>query len=249
MNLITRLRKLSIYHIILVSIALSCCSPASSPEMPGVFSPTPVPSTVQASATGSTSENESGLASASEATPANQLQASTSTPITVVPTTTVIDDPQLTPSSVATQATSIAINIPISPPSNQETSGDYSGPRDELTDYEQYVATLGPVNYSGQRCRVDMTDLSCDCPEDTVTSGFEFNSSNEATWTYSSQDNTQVINLVRNGLNTWGGVIPGPEGIETEVAIVFTASGYQYTAVVKFPDGVAITCPMLWTRV
>lgn len=174
------------------------------------------------------------------ATPA---QAESTAPATNPPTPTFPAQP-----SGGGATPSLPSDQPTSAPPAPVAGGDYSGPQDSLSDYEQAAQAAGSAVYTGQRCRVDVTHYTCDCPPDTITASFTFSSPNDLVWTSTSSVGTSTINMARAGINTWTGTVSAVDNIVIRIELIFTATGYQQTAETVFPDGQTVACPMIWTR-
>jgi hypothetical protein len=117
-----------------------------------------------------------------------------------------------------------------------------------LSEFENAAQAAGNAAYGGNRCRVAMDTLACDCVPDTMTARFTFPDPNTLHWELATSVGSQVYDLTRLGVNTWVGDSPAADDITIHIRLVFTATGFQHVVTVTFPTGEAPTCTMDWTR-
>jgi hypothetical protein len=178
-------------------------------------------------------------------TPTGTVQV---TLVTAAPGTRSATTGPFTP-AVPTEGTKTATPIP--QPTIPPATGDTSGNQDGLSAEEQAALNAGNATYSGQRCRIDTSNYTCNCIPDTITATFTFPNANAAQMIFTATTGTATYQLGRKGINTWISSSTGTtdEGtVTTDLEIIFNLTGFQQLLTVRFPGGQAPTCTSNWTR-
>lgn len=150
-------------------------------------------------------------------------------------------DPQKPPISTPKPPT------PTQGPPPPVAAPDTSGPQSQLSTFEEAAQAAKAATYTGQRCRIDITNAQCNCPTETARSEFVFPSTNDLTWLNELSTGLQTFNLARMGINTWT-TSRSTEIGPVQVVLIFLQNGYQYTTSTTLKDGRQVVCPSVWTR-